>query len=149
MRLRIDAIDVDTTIVPLDVATDGTLETPSDFGTAGWWVGGPEPGEPGPTVIAGHVDSWSGPAVFYDLRLLARGDLVTVEGDDGTSASYRVTRIEQHAKSAFPTAAVYGDTRASTLRLVTCAGGFDTASGHYLDNLVVFAEQVMAESFTG
>ncbi|HEX9994418.1 MAG TPA: class F sortase [Acidimicrobiales bacterium] len=138
--VSIPAIDVTAPLVALhrDPAT-GVLVPPEDFDTAGWYADGPEPGEPGPSVIAGHVDDYTGPAVFFRLRDLAPGDQVTVSGDDGTSLTYVVQRVERHPKDAFPTVSVYGPTEDSELRLVTCGGDFDRDSGHYRDNVVVFA----------
>lgn len=127
-------------LVPLGLGPGGELEVPTDFDFAGWYAAGPEPGEPGPTVIVGHVDSYTGPAVFFRLGELAPGDEVTVTGDDGTSLRYVVRAVERHPKDEFPTDAVYGPTPTSTLRLVTCGGEFDRVSRHYLDNVVVFAD---------
>ncbi len=97
------------------------------------------PGRLGPAVIAGHVDSRSGPAVFYRLRELRPGDLVVVERADGTRLRFLVERVDRFPKAGFPTAAVFGPVPSAALRLITCAGDFDRASGHYLDNLVVSA----------
>lgn len=143
-RVRIPAIDVDARMIPLGLRDDGSIEVPSEAEQAGWWVDGPEPGETGPAVILGHVDSRTGPAVFHRLRDLSAGDVVSVDRQDGTTVSYRVTRIEQHAKDAFPTQAVYGPTEAPVLRLVTCGGSFDRQARSYDENVIVFAEQLTA-----
>ncbi|MGH3665652.1 MAG: class F sortase [Egibacteraceae bacterium] len=140
VRVRIKQIGVDADVIPLGLNPDRTLEVPTDYAQTGWYRGGPEPGEPGPAVIAGHVDSRSGPAVFYRLRELRPGDRVEVVTTDGGRQQFTVRRVEQHPKDAFPTDAVYGRTRRPTLRLVTCGGTFDRASGHYRDNIVVFAD---------
>jgi sortase (surface protein transpeptidase) len=92
-------------------------------------------------VLLGHVDSTTGPAVFYDLRALRPGDLVEVTVADGTVARYAVTGTERFAKDALPTAAVFGATTDDVLRLVTCTGEFDRGAGSYTDNLVVTAER--------
>jgi sortase (surface protein transpeptidase) len=90
-------------------------------------------------VIVGHRDSATGPAVFYELRQLTRGDRIDIERSDGSTAMFRVTRAETHHKDQFPTKRVYGNTRLPTLRLITCTGSYDAGSG-YRDNLIVFAE---------
>ena len=90
-------------------------------------------------VVVGHVDSRSGPAVFYRLRQLVVGDEVALERSDGSTARFVVQRTERHAKDAFPTAAVYGDTSDAQLRLITCGGAFDRSTGHYVDNVIVSA----------
>lgn len=139
VRVEIPSIGVDASIVPLGLNTDRTLQVPGDFGDAGWWTGGPRPGEPGPAIIAGHVDSYTGPAVFFRLGELGRGAEIVVVRRDGTRARFRVVGREQYPKDAFPTERVYGRTPDPTLRLITCSGTFDRSSGHYLDNTVVYA----------
>lgn len=142
VAIRIPSIDVDASMIPLGLRPDRSIEVPQDFAQAGWWADGPEPGEPGPAVILGHVDSRSGPAVFFDLRNLEFGDEVVIDRADGTSVTYRVDRLEQHPKDEFPTDAVYGPTSDAQLRLVTCGGDFDRSVRHYVDNIVVFASLV-------
>ena len=141
VRVVIPRIGVDAPVVALGLDAAGALEAPHTAADAGWWQAGPEPGERGPAVIAGHVDSRRHPAVFFRLRELVAGDTVDVVRADGTTASFVVERREQHAKAAFPTAAVYGATAGSTLRLITCGGVFDRATRLYVDNVIVFASR--------
>jgi len=138
-RIRIPAIAVDASMIPLGLRDDGSIDVPTDFAQTGWWVDGPEPGETGPAVILGHVDSRSGPAVFFDLDQLAPGDPIHVDRLDGTTVTYVVDRTEQHDKNAFPTETVYGSTAEPVLRLVTCGGQFDGDRRSYDDNVIVFA----------
>jgi hypothetical protein len=139
VRIEIPAIGVRAPVILLGLNPDRTLEVPTDFGDTGWWTGGARPGERGPAVIAGHVDSRTGPAVFYRLRELRAGDGVIVVRRDGTRVRFAVQRSGQYPKDDFPTAAVYGPTRGPTLRLITCGGDFDASTGHYVDNTVVYA----------
>jgi LPXTG-site transpeptidase (sortase) family protein len=127
-------------VIDLSLNADETLEVPEDYDDTGWWKDGPEPGERGAAVIAGHVDSRTGPAVFYRLHELRAGDEIRVHRTDGTRARFVVRRLERHPKDDFPTHRVYDRTREPTLRLVTCSGDFDVATGHYLDNTIVFAD---------
>ncbi|HYO37948.1 MAG TPA: class F sortase, partial [Geodermatophilus sp.] len=142
VRVQVPAVGVDSGLVDLGLDAAGALEAPSDSALAGWYARGPVPGEVGPAVLVGHVDSRLGPAVFFRLRELAAGDEVVVDRSDGTSARFVVDRVEQHPKDAFPTAAVYGPTADAQLRLVTCGGGFDRSARSYEDNVVVFAHAV-------
>ena len=143
VRLRIPAIGVDTPLVTLGRAADGTVEVPADFGVGGWFAGGPRPGQPGPAVLLGHVDSRrGGPAVFYRLGDLPVGAHVQVDRADGTTIAFRVTATVRVPKTAFPTAAVYGPTLEPSLRLVTCGGSFDRTARSYRDNVIVSAEPV-------
>jgi Sortase domain len=142
VRLLIPAIDVSTPLVKLGRLPDGSLEVPKDWDTAGWYDGGPRPGQPGPAVILGHVDSTTGPAVFYRLRALRPGDSVRVGLADGRILVFRVQRVERYPKDEFPTDAVYFPTLNRELRLITCGGEFDYARHSYLDNIVVYATLV-------
>jgi sortase (surface protein transpeptidase) len=140
VRLRIPAIDVDTGLDSLGLASDQSIEVPSVPGVAGWWEGGPRPGQVGPAVILGHV-RWNAPAVFSRLYTLERGDEVLVDRADGTTARFVVTGQGTYRKVAFPSDLVYYPTLEPELRLVTCGGPIDRATGHYSENLVVFAAQ--------
>jgi hypothetical protein len=138
-EVRLPSLGVGSALVDLDVGADGVLVPPADPDVAGWYRRGAVPGQQGPTVIAGHVDSQTGPAVFFRLDELAPGDPVEVSRSDGTSFDYRVVSVESHPKDAFPTALVYGPAPGSVLRLVTCGGEFDPGRRHYRDNIVVTA----------
>ena len=138
-RLSIPAIGVRSSLVGLGLAGDGSMEVPVDYGRAGWFTEGTLPGETGPAVIAGHVDSKTGPAVFYRLRDLRRGDTIHVDRADGVRLRFVVEERAQYPKASFPSAAVYGPVPWAALRLVTCGGEFDRARGSYRDNVVVYA----------
>jgi sortase (surface protein transpeptidase) len=139
VSIRIEAIGASAPVDPLGLNADGTLQVPTDFSRTGYYTGRPPPGEVGPAIIVAHVDSKTGPAVFYRLRDLKPGDEVVVTLADESEVVFAVDRLEQHPKKAFPTKAVYDPTPGATLRLITCGGSFDKASGHYRDNLVAFA----------
>jgi sortase (surface protein transpeptidase) len=139
VRLQIPAIDVSSPLVKLGRLPDGSLQVPKDWDTAGWYDKGPRPGQPGPAVILGHVDSTNGPAVFYQLRALRPGDTVRVGLADGRTLVFRVQRVQRYPKDEFPTQAVYFPTLNRELRLITCGGEFDYAARSYRDNIVVYA----------
>jgi Sortase domain len=139
IRVSIPEIRVTSSLQRLGKELDGTIQTPHEWGVAGWYALGPRPGEPGSAVILGHVDSTGGPAVFYRLRELRRGDQVQVTRKDGTSVRFVVTRTEQYLKTRFPTEDVYFPTLSPELRLVTCGGEFDYSTKHYRSNFIVFA----------
>jgi Sortase domain len=137
--LSVPAIGVRTSLVDLGLNANGTLQVPASTAVAGWFTGSPRPGMVGSAVIAGHVDSRSGPGIFFWLRTLRPGDRVYVGRADGTMAVFTVTGIRTYAKDQFPTAAVYGPVPDAELRLITCGGVFDRSLGSYLSNVVVFA----------
>ena len=141
VRLMIPSIGVDTgPLVDLGVDSHGALEVPRRYEQAGWYSPGPAPGQYGPAVIAGHVDSTTGPAVFYRLGALHKNAIVTVRRADGSTARFTVDRVVTYRKRAFPTSSVYGDTtHRAELRLITCGGRFDARTGHYDDNIVAYA----------
>jgi LPXTG-site transpeptidase (sortase) family protein len=133
---------LDESLIPLGIQRDGTMEVPVDYDDVGYFTGGGQPGGVGPTVIAAHVDSRSGPAVFFRLGEMVVGDRFTVTGVDGTIFEYEVYKIEDHAKAQFPTVNVFGATPTDEVRLITCGGEYNEAIGRYVDNLVVFAARV-------
>ena len=139
VRLKIAAIGVDSALMELGLKSDGTLEVPPRAFPAGWFTGGPTPGELGPAIIVGHVDL-NGPGVFYKLRNLKPGDQVAVTRKDGSTPVFRVTRVDRFPKDRFPTSLVYGNIDHAGLRLITCGGSFNRATGHYDDNFVAFAD---------
>jgi hypothetical protein len=143
VRISIPAIGVSAAVVRLGLKRDGTLEVP-DFDVTGWYAGGPAPGETGPAVIAGHIDSHRGPAVFHRLRELRPGQEVTVARRDGSSVRFAVDGVAQYPKDAFPTEAVFGPAPEPLLRLITCGGAFDRSRRSYRDNVVVTARLVAA-----
>jgi sortase (surface protein transpeptidase) len=139
VRIDIPKIHVTSSLDRLGRAADGTVEVPSDWQVAGWYAPGPRPGDPGSAVILGHVDSKSGPAVFYRLRELDRGDEIRVARADGSTVRFIVERTQQYPKDRFPTDEVYYPTLTPALRLVTCGGAFDPTAGQYRSNIIVFA----------
>ncbi|MET3453424.1 class F sortase [Curtobacterium sp. 1544] len=140
VSVTIPAIGVSSSLEDLHRGAAGELDPPKDWDSAGWFSDGIVPGEVGPAVIAGHVDSPTAAAVFFRLDELVAGDEIHVAMSDGTTRTFTVDRSERAAKSAFPTSDVYGTAPTPQLRLITCDGTFDTATGHYTDNLIVFAD---------
>ena len=140
VSLAVPAIGVTTSLQPLGLAKDGSLQSPSAWQRAGWYADGVRPGQTGPAVIAGHVDSAAdGPAIFYRLKDLKVGDTAIVTRKDGKKLTFVVDSVAEYPKNKFPTAAVYGPTSLAVLRLVTCTGDFDAKAHSYVDNLVVTA----------
>ncbi len=141
-RIRIPAIGVDASVDDMGLTDDGGIEVPEVFADAGWWTYSPRPGRIGASAILGHVDSKTGPAVFFRLTDLRPGDEIHVDGADGQTVTFAVRAVEQHPKSSFPSEKVFSATPTPTLRLITCGGAFDSNAGHHLDNIVVFADRV-------
>lgn len=140
--LAIPSIDVrSTNIVDLGLQDDGSIDVPRDASAPGWFTPGPSPGQLGPAVIAGHVDSATGPAVFYRLGELRPGARVDVTRADGSVATFTIDRVQTYDKDDFPTRAVYGTTTRAELRLITCSGDYDDDTG-YDSNTVAFAHLV-------
>ncbi|HEU4424917.1 MAG TPA: class F sortase [Pilimelia sp.] len=140
-RLRIPAIDVDTPLVTLGLDAKGALAAPEDYDRAGWYAKGTRPGDVGPAIIAGHIDSYQGPAVFFRLHELRAGTKIEVARSKG-SVTFRVLTVRRYPKEQFPTEEVYGPTPNAQLRLITCGGAFDNTRRSYLDNVVVYAVAV-------
>jgi Sortase domain len=144
VRIDIPAIAVHSPLLQLG-ETAGAVDVPSGstYNEAGWYKYSPTPGSLGPAVILGHVDSGaSGPSVFFKLGDLRPGDRVFVTRADGLVAVFQVSGVHHFPKADFPTQLVYGNTDFAALRLITCGGSFDWSTGHYVDNIVVFASLV-------
>jgi sortase (surface protein transpeptidase) len=153
VHLRIPSIGVDTSVFPIGLAPDGTLAVPQPgprLNTAAWFENSPTPGQPGPSIIEGHVDSVEGPSVFLRLGDIAPGDRIVVDRADGRTLTFEVNAVRDFLKAEFPTQLVYGGDQLSqpSLRLITCSD-FDTASRHHLGNEVVFAHLVHASGPSG
>jgi hypothetical protein len=148
-HLDIPAIGVSSGLLELGQNLDGTVQVPplARDSKAGWYRYSPTPGERGPAVLLGHVDSAAyGPGVFFKLGALRPGDTVTVTRADHTAATFRVTRVTSVPKDRFPTLDVYGNTDDAELRLITCGGSFDPKARSYRDNIVVYAVLTGASS---
>jgi sortase (surface protein transpeptidase) len=146
-RIRIPSIDVDASIVKIGLKANGDMVTPKP-GKAGWYSPKPpkgkppvpRPGEPGPAVIAAHVDSRTGPDVFARLKELKPGAEIRVTDQGGATYTFAMQRMKQTPKDELPKQEIWGETDGPTLRLITCGGSFDHATGHYRDNVTIFAD---------
>jgi hypothetical protein len=141
IRVDIPAIAAHSSLVQLGLKSDRSVAVPpvSQPLQAGWYKYSPTPGQRGPAVILGHIDGDHQKGVFWRLHEVKPGDTVRVSRRDGTTLSFTVRKVDEIAKSAFPTSAVYGDTPNPQLRLITCGGAFDAANHNYLDNIIVYA----------
>jgi LPXTG-site transpeptidase (sortase) family protein len=140
-RVIVSRLGISASMQPLHLGSAGELVPPA-YGSAGWYSAGPEPGEIGRAVIAGHVDSKKGPDVFANLRNARPGDRVVVRLVDGSEKDFVVDDVGLYKKSAFPTDEVYGQSADRELRLITCGGTYDKSHGGYQSNVVVFAHEV-------
>jgi Sortase domain len=136
-RVRMTRIRLDAPVSTLDA--DAGLAGPADPSTAGWFSQGPAPGDTGPAVVIGHLDSDKGPAVFWRLGQARVGDDVTVARSDGSAVHFTVRRLARYSRSSFPAAEVFGTRTGPELRLITCGGRFNFLTRQYTDNLVVYA----------
>ncbi|MCY1141582.1 class F sortase [Actinoplanes sp. Pm04-4] len=139
-RVRIPALSVDEAVIGLGQNPDGSMQVPTDARTVGWYTRAPTPGSLGPAVLAGHVDYQGADGTFARLSTLRAGDQIDVTRQDGVTAVFAVTRVDRYAKNKFPADAVYGTIDHAGLRLITCGGDFDNRTGHYIDNIVAYAE---------
>lgn len=139
VQVSVPRIRVSSPLEPLGLEKNGSLRPPSTFERAGWYARGARPGAIGPAVIAGHVDSRAGPAIFFDLKLVRLGDDIDVRDSAGVVRHFVVVDVQRYRKTRFPTEKVYGPTPEPVLRLITCTGAFDVAKRSYVDNLVVSA----------
>ncbi len=144
LSVSIPRIELEQNLVELNVI-GGALQVPSDYADVGWWRDGPSPGAQGSAVLVGHVDSPTGPAVFYELSSIQVGDMVVIRRADGTKATFRVNDATLYPRESFPSGSVYRTTGRPTLTLITCGGSYDMTAGYYSHNLVVTAHPVRAK----
>ena len=137
VRVQVPSVGIDSSLEALKLLTNGDMQAPTKFPVAGWFAQGTRPGAVGPAIIAGHIDSVTGPAVFYRLRDVKPGAAIIVTTRTGQTFRFTVTDTKQYPKTKFPADVVYGPTPVAELRLITCTGDFDFKTHHYLDNLVV------------
>lgn len=140
-RLEIPSINVDASFSAVSQKADGTLGVPPAE-LAGWYTGAPTPGEIGPAIVVGHLDSIAGPAIFYNLKNLRPGDDIRITREDGRIVTFRVERSLSYPQDDFPSQAVYGNIDYAGLRLITCDGSFNQITRSYSHNLVVYARMV-------
>jgi Sortase domain len=149
VSVSIPAINVHSKLLYMGLNPDGTVAVPAipaGAGMAAWYKYSVTPGQIGPAVIEGHVDTYEGPAVFFRLGALRPGNTVYVTLADGVTAIFRITGVREYLKSDFPDKTIYGKTDYAALRLITCGGTFDYATRHYLSSTVVFASLVSYRS---
>ncbi|MER6801879.1 MULTISPECIES: class F sortase [Streptomyces] len=142
-RVRIPAIQVDAPIMPVGLDAEGWVDAPppQDPNLAGWFTGAVSPGEKGTAVVVGHVDNHQGPAVFYGLGALKKGNRVEIARKDAKTAVFEIYGIEVFAKNNFPGDRVYASKGTAELRVITCGGAFSEQNG-YDGNVVAFARLV-------
>ncbi|MFD9814134.1 class F sortase [Streptomyces sp. NPDC059080] len=140
-RIRIPQIGVDAPFTPLSLGPTGQLNAPppNNSNLAGWYKNGATPGESGSAIVAGHVDTKTGPAVFLQLDALKKGSTINITRTDKTVATFTVDDVATFSKTGFPSDRVYKDTPNPQLRVITCGGAYDKAAKDYTDNVVVFA----------
>ena len=140
-RIIIPKINLDVPFsAPLGLSSDGEVEVPNDYFSVGYYKNGPTPGELGPAVVLGHVDSKKGPAVFFSLGQLEIGDEIIIERADSTLATFVVTEMERNEQRDFPTKKVYGNLNYAGLRLITCSGIYGRDTMRYSHNLIVYGK---------
>ena len=140
VRLGIPTLGLTTRLIGVRKASSGALGVPADPLRAGWYSQGVAPGDGGPAVIVGHVDSVQGPGVFAGLRDVPVGAQIHIRRADGSLVTFVVKQVSEYPKRSFPTEAVYRGGGRPSLRLITCGGEFDRSSGHYRSNVIVYAE---------
>ena len=147
VELAIPVVSIRSRLVGLRLNNDGTVQVPQDYGAAGWYADGPAPGDPGsPAILIGHVDSASGPGIFFRLTQVKVGDAILIRSADGQVLRFVVYAAKNYAKTTFPAKQIYAGGASPEIRVITCTGTFDQATKHYESNLVVSARLAAAPS---
>lgn len=140
VRLRIPSIGLDTIVEPVGILENGHMGVPKKFDRVGILSPWTKPGEPGNAVIAGHLDHYTGPAIFYHLRKLKKNDKVTISDQKGNQLTYTVKSVESYKTEEAPLERIFGEAETSNLNLITCTGKFDKKKREHNRRLVVFTE---------
>ncbi|MFD0655909.1 class F sortase [Thermocatellispora tengchongensis] len=151
IRLVIKRLSVNAPIKSVGLARDGTIQVPpaDNANLVGWYRHGPTAGEAGPSVMLGHKDTRTRSAVFSRLDEIRNGDTIEVYRRDGTVAVFTVGGVEQADKKTFPTQRVYGPQANAQLHLITCGGSYNRSTGHYTDNIIVYATMTSSHRVSG
>jgi sortase (surface protein transpeptidase) len=144
VRVEIPALGISAPLIKLGRNANGTLQVPppDNHNLAGWFDRSVTPGQEGTSVILGHVDNFTGPSVFFSIKMLRPGEIIKIVRADGDTAVFSVDGVQEVAKAVFPASIIDEKTRYPELRLITCGGPFDTATRQYLDNIVVYSHLV-------
>ncbi|KIL43730.1 class F sortase [Jeotgalibacillus campisalis] len=145
VNIAIPSLDIEADIIQVGMEEDGAMEVPENVNEVGWFEPGTKPGAIGNSVLAGHVDSYEGPAIFFELRNLTEGDEIIVTGEDGEPLTFTVKSMESYPSDGAPIQEIFGPTDGRNLNLITCTGPFDRESGQYPDRLVVYTELIEEE----
>ncbi|MFX0578994.1 class F sortase [Nocardia nepalensis] len=139
VSFKIASVNASGSLIAVGLNSDGSVQVPADYQQAAWYQKGPAPGEQGSAVILGHVDSYQGAGVFFELKKVKPGDMIDVTRADGKTAHFKVTDVRMYLKAQFPDQTVFGARGGATLQVVTCGGEFDQTARTYLSNVVVFS----------
>jgi len=143
--ISIPSLGIDADIIQVGILEDGAMEVPENVDEVGWFEPGVKPGQVGNSVLAGHVDSHEGPAIFFELRNIQVGDEIIVSGSDGEPLTFAVTSMETYPTDGAPISEIFGPSNGRNLNLITCTGPFNRETGQYPDRLVVYTELVEEE----
>lgn len=139
-HITVPSVGINASVTPVGRDSEGSIQMPPLFDwTTGWYKYSPTPGQIGPAIIVGHVDTYKGISVFWRLRYIKKGDIINVSRADGHTARFKVTALKQFSQANFPTKEVYGNIQYPGLRLITCGGAFDKQTASYTQNTVVYA----------
>jgi sortase (surface protein transpeptidase) len=139
-HISVPSVGIDASVTSVGQDAEGSIEMPSLFDwTTGWYKYSPTPGQVGPAIIVGHVDTYKGISVFWKLRDIKQGDIIDIARADGKTVKFRVSGLKQFDQSNFPTKEVYGNLKYPGLRLITCGGAFNQQTESYTQNTVVYA----------
>jgi sortase A len=142
VTLRIPSINVTAAVEHVGRTDSGAMDEPKEWQNVAWYEPGTRPGEKGNAVMAGHLDSDSGKAIFWDLHLLTPGDVVEVVDDRGETIQFAVKEVRKMLDADAPVKEIFGKSDVSRLNLITCGGKWDEKTQRYDKRLVVFTERI-------
>ncbi|MEC0180324.1 class F sortase [Paenibacillus peoriae] len=139
-KIDIPAVRIHSIIEPVAYLENGQMGVPGNTDRVGYLSTGILPGAAGNAIMDGHVDTYTGPAVFYPLKKLKRGDYVYVTGDGGCKLQFVVESVKFYLTSEAPIQTIFGPTEEHRLNLITCAGRYSRSKKEHEGRLVVFTK---------
>ncbi|WP_157842791.1 MULTISPECIES: class F sortase [Bacillus] len=145
VKIQIPKLQVETSIYAAPLSKEGKMEITDNADEVAWFSNGISPGMPGSAVIAGHVDNYTGPAIFFYLKRLKQGDSIFITDEFGDRLEFIVEKVEKYPYDQAPIQLIFGPSTRRKLNLITCTGKYDRKTNVHAERLVVYSEMKVSE----
>lgn len=144
LEISVPSVGLRASIVDGGLTAQGAIDLPTAPLVAHYTPAAPLDATQGSTVIAGHVDMFSGSALvaspMSELANIQKGAPIFVTDAKGLTHRFKAVSAQLYAKHALPQA-LFQPTGTRQLVLLTCGGPIGEIDGHinYLDNTAITA----------